>query len=281
MQADDRCKSPPPRGRRRMKLPRDAAGEEVHPPEGLDENQLLEWAIEQASAERHRADKATFKPNGKDGDSKQTLEEGILKTMNKMSELLNEQDAQKAANAADEEKMMLLRPGKTYSADKLPKDGFRIMGGYDVKQNERGDFQVAAKKTSADETGTYSVIRLEYESGFAWMYWDHCLCNSNHEDLRECVFRYGMGGFHDTDRDLRVKGVFLDDDKKFVVGKFFVLAKERPEKGVQIVHREHEQRPSTQRIYRSAVPDAIADMIKAREVVSLTQGADVAAWWEF
>lgn len=276
-----RSGSPMPTRRRKLRPVVDANGRVVEPPAGMDENQLLEWAVEQAAAERHRqgkAEKVKFTKSA-DEDADVKRDEQLSEMLNKLNSLVDGKEEQDVARAASEEKMMLLRPGKVYKADSLPTDGFRVMGGYDLKTNREGDFMVSKQKYDTSQNGTHSVIRLKYDEGLAWCYWDFSICNDASEDLRECCIKYGMGGWYKKDKDLRCKGVFMNSKRSTQPGDFFIIAMDRPIMGVQVGVLQNEKRESTQRIYRSAMPEEFEKLTKVREAINLRHGADSIGWW--
>ena len=273
--------SPMPTRRRKLRPVVDGNGRVVEPPSGMDDDQLLEWAVEQAAAERHRqgkAEKVKFTKSA-DGDADIKRDEQLSQMLDKLNTLIEDKEGNEAARIASEEKMMLLRPGRVYKADELPTDGFRVMGGYDLKTNRNGDFMVSREKYDSSLSGTYSVIRLNYEDGLSWCYWDFSICNEDLEDLRECCIKYGMGGWHDMDKDLRCKGVYMNEKRSAAPGDFFIIAMDIPSTGTQVGVLQNENRETTQRIYRSAMPDEFEKLTRVREAINMRHGADVIGWW--
>ena len=91
--------------------------------------------------------------------------------------------------------------------------------------------------------------------------------------------RYGMGGWHDTKKDIRAKVIFTNDKRSAAPGDCFVMAMDRPEVGGQICHKQYEATPGVERIYRSNTPDEIQKIISIRELINVRQGLDCPTWW--
>ena len=271
-----------PTQRRKLRPVIDANGHVVKPPVGLDEDELLEWAVEQACSERHREGKKekVRYTNSCDADGDLKRDEQMSIMLEKMNKLIDEKDGNDATRIAAEEKMPMLRPGKVYKADTLPTDGFRVLGGYDLNTTSRGDFMVSKNKYDESLVGTYSVIRLNYDDGIAWVYWDWNLCNDDSEDLSECCIKYGMGGWSNNEKNLRMKGVYMNSKRSTAPGDFFIIAMDRPSTGQQVGVLQNERRQTTQRIYRSAMPSEFEQMTKVREAINMRDGLDVIGWWQ-
>ena len=88
-----------------------------------------------------------------------------------------------------------------------------------------------------------------------------------------------MGGWHNKDKDLRCKGVFLNSKRTTTPGNFFILAMDKPSTGTQVGVLQNENRETTQRIYRSAMPDDFEKLTRVREAINMRYGADVVGWW--
>lgn len=219
--------------------------------------------------------------------AKEVTDKVALDAVGRAQQLIDEKKEFDASQQKEWDKLPLFHPGKTYKASDAA-NGFRVMDGYEVSYNQNNDVRIATERHGVyDANKTMTVINKWSDGGLAWMYWTNkAPIGSNGVPLRECVVRYGMGGWVDKKNDRRAKVVFLDDERSVKPGRCFILAMDAPSSGNRILVKGNELNDDVFRVFRSAVPDDVQKVITLRELINVRQLAEanttkpLSTWWQ-
>jgi len=219
--------------------------------------------------------------------AKEVTDKVALDAVGRAQQLIDEKKEFDASQEKEWDKLPLFHPGKTYNVSDAA-NGFRVMDGYEVSYNQNNDVRIATERHGVyDANKTMTVINKWSDGGLAWMYWTNkAPIGSNGVPLRECVVRYGMGGWVDKKNDRRAKVVFLDDERSVKPGRCFILAMDAPSSGNRILVKGNELNDDVFRVFRSAVPDDVQKVITLRELINVRQLAEanttqpLSTWWQ-
>tara|TARA_B100001175_G_scaffold300102_1_gene292066 strand:- start:24 stop:917 length:894 start_codon:yes stop_codon:yes gene_type:complete len=214
-------------------------------------------------------------------------EQKVLESIDAAKALMDAKQRRDKLRAEKAAKLPLLHPGQAYTAEHVA-CGFRVLDGYDLSFSSNGGVRVGKGRHEGYAPGLTRVIIQQWaDGGIPWMYWTDAPVNEKGETLRECVIRYGMGGWKDAYKGLRCKYVYLDDEGVYGPTKAFILAMEQlsvPPGTCPVMVKGNENRGDVVRIYRSAVPDEVQKVISLRELINIRDAADgvsQAGWWFF
>lgn len=220
-------------------------------------------------------------PEGSEGAEHLDHTLDALDTAEALLEAKRRRDAERQERAKE---LPFLDPGNTYTAEHVA-NGYRVPEDYPVHYGLNGEVRIGTSPTVDKASSAEQTIITKYsDGGFAWMYWSATLVNKRGEPLRECITRYGMGGWTDKEKDLRFKVVYLNEERGHSVanGDCFIIAIGRVEQAQDSVTiRGYESNPNITRIYRSAVPADLQKFITLRELINAREDTSIPGWWFF
>lgn len=218
-----------------------------------------------------------------------STEDAALKAVMYAKDIMDKKHEFDSAQEKRWEMLPLFRAGNTYTEEEAI-NGFRIMDGCRLLYKENNQVCIMAPQPgdSCVPDKIVTIINEWSDGGLAWMYWTNKIPNgSNGLLLEECVIRHGMGGWIDSEKDIRAKVVFLDEDRSIKPKKCFILAMDMPSSGKRVMVKGNELNSDVFRVFRSAVPDRISKVIALRGMINERQlkeaGGDpsmcMADWW--
>ena len=233
--------------------------------------------------------------DGEDKEEKEGSADGLeaehhaLESIEMAKSLMEAKERRDALRAEKAAKLPLLHPGQAYSAEHVA-NGFRVLDGYDLSFSNSGGVRVGKVRHDGFAPGLTRVIIQQWaDGGIPWMYWTDAPVNEKKETLRECVIRYGMGGWRDALKGLRCKYVYLDEGRVYGPNRAFILAMEQlsvPPGTLPVLVKGNENRGDVVRLYRSAVPEEVQKLIALRELINIRDAKSGSlplppGWWFF
>jgi hypothetical protein len=193
-----------------------------------------------------------------------------LKTAEKLIDDKSNADLQDTTNLLN---LPILNPGDTFYERCSTAKGFRYKDGYSVSYNFLSEYKVSTERQEPYDKDKFHFVLTKYPTGLAWMYWTNKTFTGL--TIEECVLKFGIGGWHNS-KGVKVKVIFTDDSKT-IQNSFLIMICFG---GCNIMSKFQEQDKDVFRVWRSAVPDLIQNLIVVGELINLRNGINAPMWWD-
>ena len=183
-------------------------------------------------------------------------------------------------------RMRILEPNVVYTEEDL-KNGVRIPDGYELLQSNKGLVKLSEQRAEGYDPQKYVDVFPEMITDvdtkqLTWMYWSDEIRSATGLTLGECCIQYGMGGFHNKQTGVHVKGIYLDDTRTPSVDKMFYIAVFVEGRG-QVRAKMQDQDPNVYVVKRTNVPEFLQQIINTRQLINerndVVHKTNTPAWW--
>lgn len=206
----------------------------------------------------------------------ETCDKSALAAVDVAQQLIKEKDEVDRQDAEQLANLPLLRAGEVFNELADGAKGFRYEDGYQVSYNTRGEYRVSTERSEHYEKDTVHVIVTQYPTGLSFMYWTNKTFGDEALSLEECLFRFGMAGWK-RPNGMQGKVIYLDETQSLSNCFTLMLCHNN---GRNVASRQQEKDPEVFRVWRSAVPDELKDVIATGELINVRNGKKAPRWFE-